>query len=375
MQSTGPHRERLRVAAVRVQATPDSLVVHAGEPASAAPPGISDLLVALQAGLLIGLAVWATWKITGWTLRPVQAIRVELATINGDDRVTRVSEPGTRDEIGGLARAINGTLCRLEEAGLRTQQALDEQRQFAADASHELRTPLAGLRAELEEAQLYPDDTDLRGTIDGALHDVDRLQSIITDLLLLAGLSAEAPRLLEEVDLPELVRTEVARRADLIPVRLDIDGDHGLTVAGVRTQLGRILTNLLDNAQRHAEHAVLVQARRAGGGAELVVMDDGEGVAEADRERIFQRFTRLDAARSRDQGGTGLGLAIARGLAQAHRGGLYVEDRSDGETGACFVLRLPAAAAGQGVPANTRSTTRAAALPSSNGQKRATNAS
>jgi signal transduction histidine kinase len=381
VRSVGPHHERLRVSAVRVQSTPDSPVVYAGEPANPAPPAISDLLVALQAGVLIGLAVWAAWKITGRTLRPVRSLHAELAAINGDDRVTRVSEPRTRDEIGGLARAINGTLYRLEQARLRTQQTLDQQRQFAADASHELRTPLAGLRAELESAQLFPDDTDLRRTVDGALHDVDRLQVIVSDLLLLARLDADTPPALEKIDLPELVRTEVARRPDLIPVRLDL-GDTGrrILVAGLRTQLGRILTNLLDNAQRHAEHEVAVQVRRVGDGVELRVLDDGEGVGEADRERIFERFTRLDTARGRDQGGSGLGLAIARGLAVAHRGGLHAEDRPDGRTGACFALRLPAATAdpdeqGQVPSANTLSTTRAEALPSSSGQNRATKAS
>jgi signal transduction histidine kinase len=300
----------------------------------------------------------------------VNALRSELAAINGDDRCTRVTEPAAQDEIGGLIRTVNGTLGRLDQARQRTEQTLDRQRQFAADASHELRTPLAGLRAELEEAQLHPDVTDLREVVDRALGDVDRLQLIISDLLLLAGLGATGSRDMEEIDLPDLVRFVVSRRADRIPVRLDLEPSS--IVTGVHTQIGRLLTNLLDNAQRHAEHTVRVRLRRAGDNAELAVIDDGAGIAAADRERIFERFTRLDAARGRDQGGTGLGLAIARDIAHTHQGSLDVQESPGGGTGACFVLRLPLR---QGVSGKTRSTTRAEALPSSSGQNRDTKAS
>jgi anti-sigma regulatory factor (Ser/Thr protein kinase) len=113
-----------------------------------------------------------------------------------------------------------------------------------------------------------------------------------------------------------------------------------VTVNAVSTQISRVITNLLDNAQRHAEQTVQIQVSRKGDSAELAVTDDGDGIAEADRERIFQRFTRLGAARSRDHKGTGLGLAIARDIAQAHFGTLQVEDSAGG---ARFVLRLPLA--------------------------------
>jgi signal transduction histidine kinase len=117
--------------------------------------------------------------------------------------------------------------------------------------------------------------------------------------------------------------------------------DPGVIVNAVRAQISRVLTNLLDNAQRHANHAVWTEVHNCDGRAELSVSDDGEGIAEIDRERIFQRFTRLDAARSRDHGGTGLGLAIAREIADAHCGTLDIEDSSTG--GSRFVLRLPLA--------------------------------
>jgi signal transduction histidine kinase len=221
------------------------------------------------------------------------------------------------------------------------ERELEQQRRFASDASHELRTPIAGLRAELEEAQLHPDQTDLGDLLDRALSDVDRLEAIITDLRLTAGLETGAPLRPRRLDLAELVRTEVARRTDRIPVALRLEPD--VTVDAVPTQIGQVLTNLLDNAQRHAERTVLIEVRRSGDSAELTVSDDGDGIAEADRKRIFQRFTRLDAARHRDhevgRRGSGLGLAISSDIATRHAGSVEVGDSAIG--GARFVLRLP----------------------------------
>lgn len=228
-------------------------------------------------------------------------------------------------------RTVTGTVRELE-------RELQKKRQFASDASHELRNPVAGLRAELEEARLHPDQTDLDDLIGRALVNVDRLDAIITDLLLLARMEAGLSDGLQRVDLAELVRAEVTRRADRVTVGLRLE--PGVTVNAVPTQISRVLTNLLDNAQRHAEQTVQIEVSRKGDGAELAVTDDGDGIAGADRERIFQRFTRLNAARRRDHKGTGLGLAIARDIVQAHFGTLQVEDSAGG---ARFALRLPLA--------------------------------
>jgi signal transduction histidine kinase len=226
----------------------------------------------------------------------------------------------------------------LERVTASLQQALDRQRRFTADASHELRTPLAGLRVKLEEARLHPDETDLADLMEHTLGDVDRLQAIISDLLMLARIGAAPPAALEPVDLAVLVEAGTARRTgDPHPARLDLTA--GVTADAVPEQIRRVLDNLLDNAQRHAARDVVVTVRRAGGMAELSVTDDGPGVPPAEREHIFQRFARLDTARSRDRGGTGLGLAVARDIAHAHHGTLHAEDASSG--GARFVLRLP----------------------------------
>ncbi len=324
--------ECVHVTAVRVSMFADSPVVYAGRstPDLLANRGL-EVVVFIEVGVLIGLASWATWLVTGRALRPVATMRAELDAVHAGDLSRRVTQPPGADEVAQLARSVNGTLARLERSA-------QQQRQFASDASHELRTPIAGLRAQLESAQLYPDDTDVEALVDSALRDTDRLEAIITDLLLLARIGSRVDVVKERVDLAELVRQELSVRCDKVPVHVKLA--EGVVVEGVRLQLARVLTNLLDNAQRHAEHTVQVEVRREGEHtALLAVENDGVEIAEEDRERIFQRFTRLDAARSRDAGGTGLGLAIARDIAMAHGGQITVEDRVGG---ARFVLRLPA---------------------------------
>ncbi|NUR85473.1 MAG: HAMP domain-containing histidine kinase, partial [Nonomuraea sp.] len=262
---------------------------------------------------------------------PVAAMRSELDDVNASDLSHRVTEPEGDDEVAQLARSINGTLARLERSS-------EQQRQFASDASHELRTPIAGLRAQLESAQLYPEDTDVPALVDSALRDTDRLEAIITDLLLLARIGSRVDVVKERVDLAGLVCEEISGRAtDPHPVRLALA--EGVVVAGIRMQLARLLTNLIDNAERHAKSELFITVSAEDGMAVLEVENDGEDIAVEDRERIFERFTRLDAARSRDAGGTGLGLAIARDVAVAHRGTMTVEE---GRSGPRFVLRLPA---------------------------------
>ncbi|MGW3342280.1 sensor histidine kinase [Nonomuraea rubra] len=325
--------ECVHLTAVRVSMFADSPIVYAGR---STPEVLAsrtlEVIVFAEVAMLIGLTAWATWLVTGRALRPVATMRAELDAVHAGDLSNRVTQPQGDDEVAQLARSVNGTLARLERSA-------EQQRQFASDASHELRTPIAGLRAQLESAQLYPDDTDMRALVHSALRDTDRLEAIITDLLLLARIGSRVDVVRERVDLADLVRKELAVRSDKLPVRVDLA--DGVVVEGVRLQLARVLTNLLDNAQRHAEHTVCVTvAVEEPDTGLLAVENDGMEIAESDRERIFERFTRLDAARSRDSGGTGLGLAIARDVAMAHRGEIRVDDCRGG---ARFVLRLPLA--------------------------------
>jgi signal transduction histidine kinase len=340
----------VRLSVVRVRPTADSPVVYAGRRApSRLSTGIFDGIFAVQVAALIVLAAWAAWTVTGRTLKPVEAIRAELAAMNFNDLSGRVLEPDRQIEIARLARTINDTLGRLEQAKRGMERTLDRQRQFAADASHELRTPIAGLRTRLEEAQLYPDDIDQPAMLEEALRDIDRLEAIATDLLLLTRLGTNMTDAMETIDLAELVKAQVAKRGDPHPVQLQLE--PGVLVNAVRVQISRVLANLLDNAQRHAKSTVITAVQRVNGQAELAVDDDGDGVAEPDHERIFQRFTRLDPARSRDRGGTGLGLAIASDIARVHHGTLHIEDSRCG--GARFVLHLPLWTSGDTDPEST----------------------
>ncbi|GII52936.1 two-component sensor histidine kinase [Planotetraspora thailandica] len=331
----------LDLSALRVHPAADSPVIYAGRPAGGpSSQGMFDWLFAAEVLGLVLLTAWGAWKIAGRTLRPVEDIRAELASINVVHQGNRVAEPPGHDEIARLARTVNNTLIRIEDAKLATEEALQRQRQFAADASHELRTPLAGLRAQLEEARLHPSETDLPAVLQQTLHDVDRLETIVTDLLLLARVGANPSGERRPVDLASLAEDQAARRLEAVEISMTLEA--GLTVMGSRTHLSRLVANLLDNAVRHARHAVRVRVYRAGTSGELSVSDDGAGIKPADRERVFERFTRLDTARSRDRGGSGLGLAIAREIAVAHKGVLWVEDAPEG--GARFVVRLPLAA-------------------------------
>ncbi|MEV1004906.1 HAMP domain-containing sensor histidine kinase [Nonomuraea sp. NPDC050202] len=215
----------------------------------------------------------------------------------------------------------------------------DRQRQFTADASHELRTPLAALRVRVEEAQLHPGDIDLPDLLEHVSGDLDRLETVVDDLLLLRSL--DAGQGLELLDLTSLAAETVAAQppGGRRDVRLDLE--RGVTVRAAPRHLTRLLADLLDNARRHAAREVTVTLHRTAGHAELAVADDGLAVPSGERERVFQRVARLDTVRRRDRGGAGLGLATAREIAAAHRGTLEVEVPPGG--GARFVLRLPLA--------------------------------
>ncbi|NUS93740.1 MAG: HAMP domain-containing histidine kinase, partial [Nocardia sp.] len=306
------------------------VTVYAGASLDTADSAVADVRRAMLIGLPLLLAVVAgvTWLVTRWALRPVESIRSELAEIMHGDLSRRVPEPAARDEIGRLAVTTNDTLAALE-------QSSERQRRFIADAAHELRSPIASLRTQLEVAQAHPGLLEL----DGLLGDTVRLEHLAADLLLLARLDAgEQPRS-DRVDLAALVREELIHRVgDRVPVGSDLPAEP-LVVTGSRSQIGRVLGNLVDNAQRHAATTVRVNLEHHGDQAVLAVTDDGPGVPEPDRERIFQRFVRLDDARSRDEGGAGLGLAIVRDVVHRHEGSIRVEAADSG--GARFVVRLP----------------------------------
>jgi signal transduction histidine kinase len=292
------------------------------------------LLIVLP--LLVVLLAALAWRVVGAALRPVDALRAGAESITGADRADRLPVPASRDEIHRLAVTLNGMLDRL--AGARARQ-----RAFVADAAHELRSPLAAMRTELEVAKRHGITDDLAADL---LADVERLSRLVDDLLLLAraddaptpGGTAQAQR--DRVDLRMLL-TAAGERAHggAVPVTVTDAVDGPLWTNGDPAALARVLTNLIDNAVRHASGRVLLTGYREGGDAVVEVVDDGPGIPAEDRERVFDRFTRLDDARTRDDGGSGLGLAIVRELVRRHGGSVALYDA---ESGVRAVVRLPA---------------------------------
>jgi signal transduction histidine kinase len=318
----------VHVTAIRATPAADSPVVYAGKETPALVRSrMLATVITIQVSLLIGFIGWVAWRIADRALRPVEDIRAELAELTEKDLSRRVPEPETDDEIARLARTANRALDRME-------QAVVKQREFAADASHELRTPIAGIRAQLESGRLHPED--MADAIEAALRDTDRLESIVTDLLFLARIGVVQATTREEVNLANMVASHVAIRPARVAAKLNLE--PGVRVEGVVSQLARAVNELLSNADRHAATEVTVDVRRIGDQAEVAVWNDGEPIPAADQERIFERFTRLDTARSRGKGGTGLGLAISREVVEAHGGTLTVESEP---TGVRFVIRIP----------------------------------
>jgi signal transduction histidine kinase len=280
--------------------------------------------------LLVGALVWA---LTGWAFRPVEAIRADVAELSATDLRRRVPEPPVNDEIGRLARTMNAMLARLEASG-------DRQRQLVADVSHELRNPLAALQAQLEVAAAHP-GTASQSMLEGSVVEVNRLSQLVEDLLTLARMDEGMLRLRPaDVDVDELVISQAERLRAEGRVDVSVKGVGAARVRGDEVQLARVVANLSDNAQRYARHLVEFATVEQGSFCDLVVTDDGPGVPWFERERIFERFVRLDSARAHEGTGAGLGLAIVREIVTAHGGEVWVEDA---RPGARMVVRLPRA--------------------------------
>ncbi|MDE9367703.1 HAMP domain-containing sensor histidine kinase [Luteipulveratus sp. YIM 133132] len=293
------------------------------------------LVVAPLLLVVMGLVAW--WVI-GRALRPVEKLRSGAEAISGEAAATRLPVPEQADEIRALAVTLNGMLDRL--AGAR-----ERQRGLVADAAHELRSPLASMQTQLEVDQRVRGRDELT---DGLLDDVTRLSALVEDLLLLARADAAAwtTGRAETLTVAPLLADVATRYAGArVPLTVLPVAEPNLTARAAPAELRRMLTNLLDNAVRHASSQVRLSARAADGEVLLVVEDDGPGIAPADRERAFERFTRLDDARGRDAGGSGLGLAIVQELARRARGSVALADREpvDGTapSGLRVELRVP----------------------------------
>lgn len=290
------------------------------------------LLVGLPA--VLGLSAATVWLIVGRALKPVERIRRAVTEITSVDLTRRVPEPATDDEVGRLADTMNDMLARLDDAAAR-------QRRFVSDASHDLRSPLAALRTTLEIALAHPDKAPWPTIVARAAAQTARLEDLLNQLFTLA--KADEGQLVTHrgpVDVAELLDgvppTLAPHRVD---VRLSVDS--GSVTVGDPAALQRLFRNIVDNATHHATHRVDVTGRRGDGLILVHVDDDGPGIPAAERDRVFDRFVRLDSSRDRTSSSTGLGLAIAREIAHAHGAVISIGDAPAG--GARVTVQLPAA--------------------------------
>ena len=288
------------------------------------------LLVFGIPGLLV-LACATIWLVVGRALRPVERIRGAAGAITHSDLSQRVPETGTDDEIGRLARTMNDMLARLEDAA-------DRQRRFAADASHELRTPLTAIRTSLEVGLAHPDIAPWPDIARRAARQSQRLEQLLTQLLLLARSDAsQLAARRQQVDLAALL-TDVRATTTAPHVRIDITVQPRSTVTGNPEELSRMFRNLVDNAVRYARSQVLITAACEADSIVVEVIDNGPGIPRAQRERVFGRFVRLDPSREHSSESSGLGLAIARDIATAHGATIALAEAEGGGTRAIVTL-------------------------------------
>ncbi len=326
-----PSRLALRAVTYRGAAATAVVTMPLGE--------VQGLLGALRVALIVvvplltALVGAALWLAVGRALHPVEQLRRAAAQVAASGGGGALPVPAADDELAALARTLNEMLDRLDRASAR-------QRTFVADAAHELRSPLTALRATVDVARSHPGTWTVAELAAELEPEALRMQSLVDDLLLLARVGARPVR--EAVVDLRAVADEVAGAPGRVPVHVEGTGRAGADTERVE----RVLRNLVDNAVRHAASRVRVVVGQGADGAVVTVEDDGHGVPPEDRERVFERFVRLDEAREREAGGAGLGLAIARELAREQGGDVTLADSALG--GLAASVRLPAVGAGPG---------------------------
>ncbi len=277
---------------------------------------VTHLLIVGLPMLLVVVAA-TTWFTVGRALAPVEAIRREVDEISAAQLHRRVPQPEVDDEIGRLAATMNRMLARLEDAR-------NNQRRFVSDASHELRSPITTIRQHAEVALAHPDRMTTEELAEVVLAEQLRMQRLVEDMLLLARADEHIPPSRAPVDLDDLAFEEAHRLRSTTAIRVDTSAVAAARVHGDVDALRRVLRNLGENAARHAAGRIDIAVVERGSEVVLTVDDDGSGIPESDRNRVLQRFVRLDEARSRDDGGNGLGLSIVDEVARAHGGSVSV---------------------------------------------------
>jgi signal transduction histidine kinase len=330
---------RLLVAPMHENGQPGPLLVvgQSLEPLQRALAQARVLLM-ICGTLAVGLAVGGALVLTGQTLRPIARLTQAAASIDTTGHYhERVPLPQRNDEVGQLATTVNMLIATVE-------RTLEQQRQLVADTSHELRSPLTVVLANLDLLCRDLDAHERDLSVQEAMSEAQRMRRLINDLLLLAQADAAQAITRALVQLDRLVEEAVAiaaRQASAHVFR--VQADTPIVVIGDQERLTQLLRNLLENASMHTPSGttILVQLRRSDQLAELIVADTGPGIAPEHLPRIWDRFYRVDKARSRVLGGTGLGLAIVKYIAEAHGGTVRAASKL-GE-GTTFTICMPRA--------------------------------
>ncbi|MHB1129103.1 MAG: sensor histidine kinase [Ilumatobacteraceae bacterium] len=322
-----------RIVARRVNTSVGTFTIYVGYSLGSVDESVRSLTALLLIGLpllvlVVGLITWLT---TTRALKPIETMRRDVESITTDKLYERVTVPIPKDEVRRLAVTMNDLIDRIEQA-----QRL--QNQFVENASHELRSPLASLRAQLEVSGVNASDIERGLTREHLLSETVRLQLLVDDLLDAAQISRSRNIPKGIVDLDDVIFDVVQRIRITTHHSINVGKVSAGQVRADRRQMERLVTNLIDNAVRHCVSVVSIGLAETDSHVVLTISDDGPGIPKADRQRIFERFERIDDGRSRREGGFGLGLAMVAGIARIHDATVAVTDNNPGAT---FVVTFP----------------------------------
>jgi heavy metal sensor kinase len=297
------------------------------------------LMQAIGLPLALGLASLGGYHLARRALAPVGRMAESARRISAERLAERLAVENPSDELGHLAAVFNDAFARLE-------RSFEQMRRFTADASHELRTPLTALRSVGEVGlQERPDDKLFGDVVGSMLEEADRLTHLVDTLLTLSRADVGQVRLAcDPVDLAALAGDVAHYLTDLADEKqqtLHFDAPAPVIVSGDRLVLRQALVNIVDNAIKYSANGTSIDVRAGGDGQHgwIEVADQGPGIGEADRQRVFERFYRVDKARSREEGGTGLGLSLAQWAIEANGGRIDLESALG--RGSVFRLLVP----------------------------------
>ena len=330
----------LRVAVVPLSPGKELGYAAVAEPLSVIDEGLRRLRRDFFAGvpLILLLASLGGYFLARKSLSPIALMNRQTQRITAENLSARLDVMNERDELGGLALTINDLLARLENS-------FTEQQRFVADASHELRTPLAVLRGETEVSLAQSRSIDeYKASLNLIKDEAERLSRIVEDLFVLARQPADRRAVSRQPVRLDKIVEECGRAAQVLAaqksLKLTVAPGTPLSLNGDDELLQRMILNLLDNAVKYtpAGGEISVELKPSNGDARLTVRDNGIGIPARDQPHVFDRFYRVDKARSRALGGAGLGLSIARQIAEAHGGTVSVESSAGGSV---FTVELP----------------------------------